>query len=147
MAAVADNAVAGVRHLGAVAKEIVQRTGDLAQANAAVREAAAAPRPPIDTSAQAQGLKRALEGASEPLRKLLDPELAQTDEGRAWLAQVARAVKDKGGPDWTDAPHEIPARLRAALGDPNLVDGLRDLERDVQRSAPIAGDDEGSSGG
>jgi len=131
MARIRDNAKAGIAALRGVAHDVLDRTADLERTTAALRAEAARPRPALDLGPIAEQLGRALGGAGDEIRELLDEDRAATAEGRAWLAQVAQAIKAGGGPDWTADPAGIPGRLRAALGDPALAERLAALGRDV----------------
>ena len=80
-----------------------------------------------DPDAALAGLRQAGDGVVELLRSLIDPDAPKSSEGRVLLRGLAEAVAKAGGPDWTDQVDEVPAKLRERLGDPKLVEAIRDL--------------------
>ncbi|TVQ87238.1 MAG: hypothetical protein EA397_18135 [Deltaproteobacteria bacterium] len=138
MTQVRDNAKQGLRTLRNLAHQAVDQAADLAMTTAALRAEATRPRADIDPGPILDQLAQALGAPAAQLRRLLDEDFAATAEGRAWFRQAAQAIHEGGGPDWTDAPHLIPARLRKALDTPEFAERLGRLAKDVASGSPLA---------
>ncbi len=137
MAAIRENAKAGVRALGDAMKEAVGRTADLAEAAAAIRHEARRAREKLELPQMPPAMQATLDEAAAQLRRLVDPAEAATAEGRAWLAEVAAKIAASGGPDWTADPASVPHRVREALGDPAFARKLGALVRELRDAAPV----------
>jgi hypothetical protein len=106
-----------------------------AQVREALETGPIAPPPALDPAALTATLLTTLGPVKDALATALDEERAATPEGQAELATIAARIRDAGGPDWTADPAGIPARLKAVLGDPELLSGLGRL-----RDALVKGD-------
>jgi hypothetical protein len=152
MARIRDAVKAGTRRFRDVAAGIHERIAAY-EATTHPDALAGAHRPPDpDPGALREAMKPHVDALGQALDALLTED-GHTEEGRARLLRIAEAVRDGGGPDWTDDPAAIPARLREALSDPSLAQRLAGLWRDVRDGAPVpgsaaaAGDDEGPDPG
>ncbi|MFT7521765.1 MAG: hypothetical protein ACI9MC_003917 [Kiritimatiellia bacterium] len=80
-------------------------------------------------------VKAIVEPIIDAMNPLLDEQSTSTARGRARLERVARAVRDRGGPDWTADPESLPGRLRDALSDPALAPALGSLVESIREAS------------
>lgn len=118
MAAFRDKTLEGLHTIADFHKDLIQRADDMTETIEQIGFEATRVLPDVEQ------VTAAMRPQLATIARELDGLLHQSDDMPRLLKIIAEEIRDNGGPDWTDSPSEIPARLREALGAPDLVERL-----------------------